>query len=529
MINRDFWGRTPPQEVDSLGNPITNLTNSDNINEDLDYLHGHCDRWCVENFKNGDKIIAFTQLWSDWGEEPLDGNDEHLIHSLLYRNEKYIDVTGEYDDIYELMDNFDEYPDDCYFYKFNTVGEFKSFLVDRLHFPVDNINERIEHITVDEESSGALYENGNELKENMNEEFVNELVPGELYHFTHNNEILYGTFKRKTPAWLFFDVEGEEVLAKPWDSVATTSEELEELIGLVDKMEKDTKVPSQVPNRFTRVPNQHNKPMGESNEVKQNYYPKLPVSLKEVERDGDNITYLIVDRNTQSLAEFTHYSNPRTSVGCIVHKVFNDNCGLWVGYETPYSPKDVLNIVHRFVSNDYFYESKSNELKQRAKKHKKKSKGMGWHMAVNAGDVEKGIEVFNNSTSLGTSSGEGTAMGEAIESNTYYYNGPIYYRGHKIAEKSDIYTTAKSLNVAIRNVLYKASQGDRDNLYQYDIVDQLVKEIPKEETPQIRPKCQMCGYEINDIGDCPVCDYGEDDLLESLSDLEALWTLKNLD
>ena len=171
----------------------------------------------------------------------------------------------------------------------------------------------------------------------------------------------------------------------------------------------------------------------------------------------------------------------------------------------------------------------SNELEQRAKKHKKKSKGMGWHMSMNAGDVEKGIEIFNNSTSLGTSSGEGTAMGEAVESNTYYYNGPIYYRGHKIAEKSDIYTTAKSLNVAIRNVLYKASQGDRDNLYQYDIVDQLVKEIPKEETPKIRPKCQMCGYEINDIGDCPVCDYGEDDLLESLSDLEALWTLKNLD
>ena len=57
----------------------------------------------------------------------------------------------------------------------------------------------------------------------------------------------------------------------------------------------------------------------------------------------------------------------------------------------------------------------------------------------------------------------------------------------------------------------------------------MIKEIPKEETPQIRPKCQRCGYEINDIGDCPVCDYGEDDLLESLSDLEALWTLKNLD
>ena len=171
----------------------------------------------------------------------------------------------------------------------------------------------------------------------------------------------------------------------------------------------------------------------------------------------------------------------------------------------------------------------SNELEQRAKKHKKKSKGMGWHMSMNAGDVEKGIEVFNNSTSLGTSSGEGTAMGEDVENKIYYYDGPIYYRGTKITDTSDIYTTAKSLNVAIRNILYKATKGDKANLYLYDIVDNKVREIPKEETPNVRPKCQTCGYELNDIGDCPVCDYGEDDLLESLSDLEALWTLKNLD
>ena len=271
---------------------------------------------------------------------------------------------------------------------------------------------------------------------NLNEEFVYELVPGELYHFIHNNKILYGTFKRKTPAWLFFDVEGEEVLVKPWTSVATTTEELEELIGLVNKMERDTKIPSQVPNRFTRVPNQHNKPMGES-----------------------------------------------------------------------------------------------NELADRAKKHKKKSKGMGWHMAVNAGDVEKGIEVFNNSTSLGsgTSGGECTAMGEALDQTTYYYDGPVYYDGRKILEKSDIYTTAKSLNIAIRNTLFKAAKGDRENLYHYDIVDHLVREVPKNETPKVRPKCQTCGYELNDIGDCPVCDYGEDDLLESLSSLEALWELSNLD
>ena len=228
------------------------------------------------------------------------------------------------------------------------------------------------------------------------------------------------------------------MLAKPWTSVATTTEELEELIGLVDKMEKDTKIPSQVPNRFIRVPNQHNKPMGES-----------------------------------------------------------------------------------------------NELEQRAKKHRKKSKGMGWHMSMNAGDVEKGIEVFNNSTSLGsgTSGGEGTAMGEAFGDRTYHYDGPIYYDGREIVSKADIGTTAPTYRVALRNILYKAAKGDKE-LYHYDIVDELVKETGVDtrlEPKTDREKCYRCGYELNDMGDCPVCDYGEDDLLESLSDLEALWKLSNLD
>lgn len=170
----------------------------------------------------------------------------------------------------------------------------------------------------------------------------------------------------------------------------------------------------------------------------------------------------------------------------------------------------------------------SNELEQRAKKHKKKSKGMGWHMSVNAGDVEKGIEVFNNSTGDLGSGDTGMSMGESIDDKLYYYDGPVYYRGHKIIDVSDIYTTAKSLNIAIRNTLFKAAKGDKE-LYHYDIVDDMVREVPKNETPKVRPKCQTCGYELNDIGDCPVCDYGEDDLLESLTSLEALWQLSSLD
>ena len=376
----------------------------------------------------------------------------------------------------------------------------------------------------------------------MNEEFVSELVPGELYHFIHNNEILYGTFKRKTPAWLFFDVEGKEVMAKPWTSVATTTEELEELIGLVNKMERDTKIPSQVPNRFTRVPNQHNKPMGESID---HYTYRLTKIVKNV---GSKIIsdgwYKDYDDESTLHKEVVEF------VKEILHSDNQDNYIPENDYEFIKDETEVAGVRNKNAYGGGKYEfdtefcdsvankvielsnrkNESNELEQRAKKHKKKSKGMGWHMAVNAGDVEKGIEVFNNSTSLGsdTSGGEGTAMGEALDQNTYYYDGPIYYDGRKIAEKSDIYTTAKSLNIAIRNTLFKAAKGDKE-LYHYDIVDHLVREIPKTETPKVRPLCKVCGYEINDMGDCPVCDYGEDDLLESLSSLEALWQLNSID
>ena len=186
--------------------------------------------------------------------------------------------------------------------------------------------------------------------------------------------------------------------------------------------------------------------------------------------------------------------------------------------------------LDRLYSVGYKGIKESNELEQRAKKHKKKSKGMGWHMAVNAGDVEKGIEVFNNSTSIGN--GEGTAMGESTSNKTFVYEGPIYYRGHKIADKSSLYTTAPTHNVAVRNILFQSANGDKE-LYNYDIVDNLVKEITATNTNKSnkveRERCHKCGYELNDIGDCPVCDYGEDDLLESISDLEALWQLNRMD
>lgn len=102
----------------------------------------------------------------------------------------------------------------------------------------------------------------------------------------------------------------------------------------------------------------------------------------------------------------------------------------------------------------------------------------------------------------------------------YSYTGPVYYYGNKISAKSNLYTMAKDWNSARRNFVYKIANGDK--AYLYDIVDSLVKEVPQVtfddkselEFQNNRPICDICGYEMNDAGECPVCDYGEYDLLD---------------
>jgi rubrerythrin len=210
--------------------------------------------------------------------------------------------------------------------------------------------------------------------------------------------------------------------------------------------------------------------------------------------------------------EFTSETHPE-----LVNAMYEDN-------------KDVYRDLIVTEMAKHMSINESNELEQRAKKHKKKSKGMGWHMTVDAGDVEKGIEVFNNATSC--NSGECSSMGEAVEKRTYYYDGPIYYRGRVIAEKSNITTKAPSLGKALSNILYKAAKGDRAELYHYDIEDDKVRDITDNED-SINDKefftCDECGHPLNDMGQCPACEQGEEERYDDLTNLEALWELSKLD
>lgn len=131
----------------------------------------------------------------------------------------------------------------------------------------------------------------------------------------------------------------------------------------------------------------------------------------------------------------------------------------------------------------------------------------------------------------------GLVLTEATASIKYSYTGPIYHLGNKIAEKSRMFTMAKSFAQAVNNFRYKAANGDI--VGHYNIVDEFIKEVPKatldtpaiEEKPEI-VKCDNCGTQLNPMGKCPVCDYGEDDLLESVhidSNLDALSQLNRMD
>lgn len=136
-----------------------------------------------------------------------------------------------------------------------------------------------------------------------------------------------------------------------------------------------------------------------------------------------------------------------------------------------------------------------------------------------AGNVEAGVKFFNNAMSMPEE--------YDMEIIRYSYTGPVFRFG-QVWDFIDepIYTEAKTKRQAVNNLTFQAKmlygldsycnltiytpyvkQEDLTTKEYHNIMKQLSNEEPKQ-------KCQNCGTELNSLGDCPVCDYGEDDLLE---------------
>lgn len=129
------------------------------------------------------------------------------------------------------------------------------------------------------------------------------------------------------------------------------------------------------------------------------------------------------------------------------------------------------------------------------------------------------------------------SLKESSQKRRYEYNGPVYYDGRKERDNFRMFTMAESPEKAISNILWRIAMGDKQRYYRYDLDNSklILKELPdvaKEESdvddePHI---CDKCGIRLTDSGECPVCDYGEEDMFgESISPKEAIFRLKNLD
>ena len=92
----------------------------DLTDDELSYLHGKCDEYAITHFQPGDKIIALVEYDYDI-EQPA------LLHTVLFRNNKYWDIRGNASSIDEILEDFDY--GDFQEFVFNNIDDFKNFLI----------------------------------------------------------------------------------------------------------------------------------------------------------------------------------------------------------------------------------------------------------------------------------------------------------------------------------------------------------------------------------------------------------------
>ena len=102
--------------------------------------------------------------------------------------------------------------------------------------------------------------------------------------------------------------------------------------------------------------------------------------------------------------------------------------------------------------------------------------------------------------------------------NTYVYRGPLFRYGRLVDNNLEKETQAVSEDKAYANLLYRLGPGA-------DILKQHLRKV-EIDFPQetCYNTCERCGYRLTDGGDCPVCDFGETDLLD---DYMALRNIKD--
>lgn len=110
---------------------------------------------------------------------------------------------------------------------------------------------------------------------------------------------------------------------------------------------------------------------------------------------------------------------------------------------------------------------------------------------------------------------------EASKEKTLYgYDGPVYIFGKVQPDLAHLKTLAVSTNAAKRNFIAQLAKKynlvvrrgvsitlDEDSIYEIFTI--------KKYEPIERGKCPECGMDLNDAGECPLCDLGDESVLDT--------------
>lgn len=124
------------------------------------------------------------------------------------------------------------------------------------------------------------------------------------------------------------------------------------------------------------------------------------------------------------------------------------------------------------------------------------------------------------------------ALEESQTKLRYHYRGPVYHFNFCISEDWEAYTEAVSDKQALNNLTVKAKK-DFDFVLQSRVTlnpDYLELVTGEEDIPdenfKATPKCEKCGHELTDAGECPICDLGDESAIrEELEVFATYWTV----
>lgn len=117
----------------------------------------------------------------------------------------------------------------------------------------------------------------------------------------------------------------------------------------------------------------------------------------------------------------------------------------------------------------------------------------------------------------------------------YKYDGATYGPFGEISLVSNHYVTADNISSAVDKIKARVARDSGYSKRSIHIDNSLIKEVESMHDKKIRLNknpyentCEECGAQLTNSGDCPVCDYGEEDYFEE-SLLETIRKLNQLE